>query len=623
VNDLVFESPVFNVTVVDNDRPSVEDLSPTNATTGDVFAFKVVARDNIGMTGAYVKYWFGENLASCVNATMVHLTTLSERNVTFGYDGLTVPSNQTGILHYLFSINDSSGNWNSTGIVSLPVIDNDSPVFGGDRSDTGTSTGEEVRFETAFYDNIGIWNVTLVYWFESGESRTVALETWNVTGIGNGTYGTRLVVPSNASGTLHYTFRAVDTSGNIRDTPMFELLVRDNDLPVFLADLTEQRIVKGLEHTFTVEVEDNVRVARVHLVFRLGGGSVINMTMDIAGEAFKRFMVPRDAAGTLVYWFSAVDVAGNWNSTEPIERPLVNEPPRAVDDIQWTLEEGTEGILDLASHLEDPNDDLSNLTLECKAEGVIVEGLLLLGRFNESFLKHRIIVTVSDGEDTTDIEISVSVTDINDAPVIVTQVPSLTLREDEPFSMTLAAMDEEGEELIWSTDSDVFTISASTGELSLTPLQEHVGTHTFTVTVTDARGGEASVTIHAEVLNVNGAPVISTLTPENGSKFKEGRTIAFAVEAIDEDGDELTVLWTSDGKTLGSGATLDYKKLKPGTRVVKVTVSDGNASAEDEITLVIKKSDKSPGPGPALAVLALLGVSIIFFNRRMRNTIYR
>ena len=54
-----------------------------------------------------------------------------------------------------------------------------------------------------------------------------------------------------------------------------------------------------------------------------------------------------------------------------------------------------------------------------------------------------------------------------------------------------------------------------------------------------------------------------------------------SVSVDDQDGDDLTVTWTSDGVTIGSGEVLDYKKLKPGTRTIKVTVSDGEASVED------------------------------------------
>jgi len=82
--------------------------------------------------------------------------------------------------------------------------------------------------------------------------------------------------------------------------------------------------------------------------------------------------------------------------------------------------------------------------------------------------------------------------------------------------------------------------------------------------------------------------------------------ITFQVSTSDGDGDDLTVTWVSDWKTLGTGTTLDYGKQKPGTRVVKVSVTDGTETTEEELTLVIKKGEESPGLGMLLTCLSLL-----------------
>ncbi|MCK4969058.1 MAG: PKD domain-containing protein, partial [Thermoplasmata archaeon] len=84
-----------------------------------------------------------------------------------------------------------------------------------------------------------------------------------------------------------------------------------------------------------------------------------------------------------------------------------------------------------------------------------------------------------------------------------------------------------------------------------------------------------------------------------------------------EDGDELTVAWTSDGVTIGTGDTLDYKKLKPGTQTIKVTVSDGETSVEDEFTVVIQKEEESPALGGVFVLLAMLvGMAALMMRRK-------
>ena len=87
--------------------------------------------------------------------------------------------------------------------------------------------------------------------------------------------------------------------------------------------------------------------------------------------------------------------------------------------------------------------------------------------------------------------------------------------------------------------------------------------------------------------------------------------MTFTVSATDEEGDELTVTWVSDGKTLGTGTTLDYGKLKPGTRVVKVSVTDGTETTEEELTLVVTKGEESPGFGMLLMCVSLLAAMML------------
>ena len=125
------------------------------------------------------------------------------------------------------------------------------------------------------------------------------------------------------------------------------------------------------------------------------------------------------------------------------------------------------------------------------------------------------------------------------------------------------------------------------------------------------------VSFSIAVRNVNDVPVISSLSPVNDSIFKEGKVVTFSVTVDDVDGDELTITWSSEGETLGMGSTLDYKKLKPGTRVVKVSISDGTDTSEDEITLVIKKEEESPGFASSFVMIALM-LSWISWKRRRK-----
>ena len=94
--------------------------------------------------------------------------------------------------------------------------------------------------------------------------------------------------------------------------------------------------------------------------------------------------------------------------------------------------------------------------------------------------------------------------------------------------------------------------------------------------------------------------------------------IVFYVEAIDEDGDDLNVTWKDGDVTLGTGNTFGYKKLKPGKRIIRLLVSDGEATVENEFTVVIKKKEESPSIGLMWAIIAMAMAGVVAIRSRDR-----
>jgi PKD repeat protein len=230
--------------------------------------------------------------------------------------------------------------------------------------------------------------------------------------------------------------------------------------------------------------------------------------------------------------------------------------------------------------------------------------------------KVRLVVTDAAGlED--QVDLMVNVVDINDPPEFLNEVPpQVDIYEDEIVWLFHPATDEEDDQLTWSADSERFPISSTNGSIRFDPTHADIGDWWFNVTVTDSGGLTDTVSFKVVVVNVNDAPVITSISPENGTVFKEGRRVTFTVVAMDEDGDDVTVTWASDGKVLGTGTSLDYKKLKPGTHVIKVSISDGIDTIEEEFTLVIKKEEEGPAFGMALALMAIVIAMFIGHSRR-------
>jgi len=610
-----------NVTIFDNDLPGLEDTSPLTVTTGEPFEFSVIASDNIGIANMTLDFWYGDDDSKARTVAMDVDSPFNGTNAYYSYNISSVPLYSTEPLNYVMHVTDPSGNTYSTSTRTVHVIDNDAPVLKGFTLYEAFTTGDSFNLDVNFSDNIGISSVRLHIRFGDSEELVVNMTPLAPAPSGNGTYRFLLVIPPDLTENVTYYFESFDASMNRRLSFSSTVPTLDDDAPTIVDDLTPGSVIKGQDLTFSAIVDDNVGIDLSYLVFAIGDGAESNVSLGASTELLYSITVPRDASGVLVYHFVVVDASGNVNSTAPKEVLLVNSPPVVADIPVWRITEEVETRLDLTTYLSDDNDPVGDLFLTCEHPNVTVDGLSLVALFDVSVPDFSIVVQVSDGEDPVTFAIEVQIVDVNDPPLFPKDLPGIVkIIEDQPYESVMSVTDEDGDTITWSDDSPLFDIDPASGRITFTPSQADVGTHDVSVRANDGRGGEATYEFTLAVENVNDAPSIVSVTPENGSRFKEGKVVTFSVQATDEDGDELTVTWTSDGKTLGTGEILDYKKLKPGTRVVKVTVSDGNATAEEEISLVIKKSDKSPGPDFILAAFALMGGALAISIRSRRDS---
>jgi len=295
-------------------------------------------------------------------------------------------------------------------------------------------------------------------------------------------------------------------------------------IPPEIVDVTWGEPIKGTDVTVVLLASDNIGVNSASLSYRIGDGTETTVEMDENLEAV--IPIPRNAEGDLRLVFTVLDAAGNEVVSEEILVSLLNAAP-IVDPVPvWNVNEEEDSYLDLAPFISDSNDDTPSLTLSTEDGQVTVDGLVLRTLYVFPFPDRTVDLTVSDGEDETEFQITIHIVDVNDAPVI------------------------------------------------------------------------------------------TSVSPEDGAKYKEGKVVTMVATVEDEDGDDLTVTWVSDGIVLGTGETLDYKKLKPGSRTIRVTVSDGETAVEDEFTVVITKEEESPSLGGVFVLLALLVVVVVVMMRR-------
>ena len=149
------------------------------------------------------------------------------------------------------------------------------------------------------------------------------------------------------------------------------------------------------------------------------------------------------------------------------------------------------------------------------------------------------VVTVSDGKGgTTTVTINVTVTAVNDAPVATTPV-NVTTTKNIPVSGKVTATDVDGDPLTYTAGTpptNGTVVVNPDGTFTYTPNNNYSGTDSFTVVVSDGKGGTTTITVNVNIAPTNVAPVVTAPaittnedTPVNGK-----------ITATDADGDPLT-----------------------------------------------------------------------------------
>jgi hypothetical protein len=186
----------------------------------------------------------------------------------------------------------------------------------------------------------------------------------------------------------------------------------------------------------------------------------------------------------------------------------VNDNPILNDTIDWillsdniTLSSGRVTVFEdtsvqikvVASDFADNN---TNIDFACETNLFIINsttGIFSFTPTNSMVGVYTLNFSVDDGELENNIAwrlITMEILNVNDPPEIKT-IEKHFVRVGENFILNIKATDiDENDSLTFGTDSELFDINPTSGEINFTPYNKHIGTHRISITVTD---GNASV----------------------------------------------------------------------------------------------------------------------------------
>ena len=221
----------------------------------------------------------------------------------------------------------------------------------------------------------------------------------------------------------------------------------------------------------------------------------------------------------------------------------------------------------------------------------------------ETKSSYSAVVTASDGTNSTDQSIAITITDVDDAAPIITSSIVSSIDEGDSALGSVSA----DESVTWSINGSGVVIS-STGVVSLTEVADYetLTSYSFYITATDASGNESVTdTFTVTVNNLNDtAPVFtssSTFTVEE-NQLSVGR-----VTATDADSDFWLITYSLSGAdasalSIGSSSGVlafntapDYETKSSYSVVVTASDEQETNSTEQSVTILITNiNDNSP-----------------------------
>ena len=202
----------------------------------------------------------------------------------------------------------------------------------------------------------------------------------------------------------------------------------------------------------------------------------------------------------------------------------------------------------------------------------------------------------SDGISKGSTTFTLSVTPVNDAPLITTVADDSTNEETEKV-IVLDASDVDGDALTYTATSDTsgVAVTISSDTLKLTPALNYSGTSVITVIVSDNALTDTTK-FDFKVINVNDAPVIAAVSDVT---FAEDTTGSLVLSATDIDGDAVTYSAKSSRPDVVTTVSKDTLTLTPaanwnGVANITAYASDGYSKDSTSFTLTVTAVNDAP-----------------------------
>jgi hypothetical protein len=420
------------------------------------------------------------------------------------------------------------------------------------------------------------------------------------------------------AGTFPFRVTATDEDG-LKGFVDFNVVVTAvNDTPV-LAVIGNQEATENSLLSFTATAQDE---ETSNLQYSLDALSIDKgMTIDVSTGAFS-WTPSEDQGGTHDVTITASDGEAEDSETITITVNEVNVAPVLSAIGNQTVDEESE--LAFTASATDVDLPVNTLTFSLDAtstgKGMTIDGSTGAFTWTPGEAQdgsHEVTVSVSDGEFTDSETFTITVNEVNSAPVLAA-IGNKSVNEGTELSFTATTTDSDipSQTLTYSLDdlsvASGMQVGSSTGAFSWTPSAGQAGDYTVTLAVSDgvvAVSETFTITVGSNL--ENRAPVVAE--PIADQSVTEGFTsleIGLATVFVDEDGDQLTISAESANEgvatILVSGQTLTISEVGTGATTVTVTAGDGRGgSVSDSFDVEVLPASVAGVGGDANLLMAI------------------
>ncbi|MBD3318755.1 hypothetical protein GF342_02510 [Candidatus Woesearchaeota archaeon] len=353
-----------------------------------------------------------------------------------------------------------------------------------------------------------------------------------------------------------------DSVDTLDDTPTIDDTLDTSDDTTDTAD-TEDLPVK--------RVKEGELVSFSNLAASDPDGDEITFSFEEPLNNKGEWQTGRGDAGTYIVTITASD--GTTSATQDVKIIVesVNAAP-TIEVADVTVKEGEK--VTLAVQTSDENDDEVTVVFSGWMDSATRD------TSSEDIGEHEVTITASDGMETTSKTITVTVIDVNHAPVLDALSP-IVVTEGEKVVIVPTASDTDKDTLTYT-----FSEPADKNGIWQTRKGDE-GQYTITVTVSDGEL-EHSIDVDVTVEHLNTPPELSLA--DDLITVTEGDTVTIAYSTSDEDDDEVTV--TFSGWKDSATFTTTYDDA--GEHTITVTASDGKDEVSQDVTIIVEDKNRPP-----------------------------